>query len=474
MTASGHAPAWRRPVSLMASCFAGLVALSWFRLWYVGTANLDGLPVDMPWEIGRRTAMFFLFCGAGLSFLRLLSAESGEGDVKGLLISSVLIQAVLLFSLPLTSNDIFSNLAYGKMSILGIDADALGAAALSPDDPFRQMVTARWMTTPIVYGPVIAFMNRLVTAPESLWLSMAFFKAVSFALSLAVTALSYLYCARFKGGAPRARSFAMVALNPVFLWEISAQAHNDSVMLLGIVAFVYFVSARMEWRALLSILFAFVAKIAVLPVIGLYLAYTFFASRKRFALYLAFLASLSAVAAFYFSGKLGIILVPPDSGGVDMTRLTNTPLYLVARLLSPAGAAIQAAGYKAYWTAAMAAMGLLGLRMAWRSRSAEKLFLFGLTFTVFFNLVASPTYQPWYCLWALPFAMALGERPIVRFVELYSVVTVTQYAILNSLSGSIISLGVLALFLFYFRKDEELLVEVVGFCRPSTGDHGRR
>lgn len=458
----------------MASCFAGLVVLSWFRLWYVGTANLDGLPVDMPWEIGRRTAMFFLFCGAGFSFLRLLSAESGEGDVKGLLISSVLIQAVLLFSLPLTSNDIFSNLAYGKMSILGIDADALGAAALSPDDPFRQMVTARWMTTPIVYGPVIAFMNRLVTAPESLWLSMAFFKAVSFALSLAVTALSYLYCARFKGGAPRARSFAMVALNPVFLWEISAQAHNDSVMLLGIVAFVYFVSARMEWRALLSILFAFVAKIAVLPVIGLYLAYTFFASRKRFALYLAFLASLSAVAAFYFSGKLGIILVPPDSGGVDMTRLTNTPLYLVARLLSPAGAAIQAAGYKAYWTAAMAAMGLLGLRMAWRSRSAEKLFLFGLTFTVFFNLVASPTYQPWYCLWALPFAMALGERPIVRFVELYSVVTVTQYAILNSLSGSIINLGVLALFLFYFRKDEELLVEVVGFCRPSTGDHGRR
>lgn len=440
----------------MAFCYAGLAALSWFRLWFIGTANLDGLPMYLPWEVVRRTIIFALMSGIGISFIKLLNIKMDESRLDHLLFGSLILLCIAAIALPLTSNDIFSNLAYGKMELLGLNASSAGASLLPPGDPFREMVSARWMNMPMVYGPVIGWMNRMIVQSENLWLSMIIYKVVALALSSAAVYIIYSFCRRHLNGEMRCNSFILVALNPVFIWELAAQAHNDVVMVIGILGFVYFMTGDHPWAALTSILFAFVAKLAVLPVIGLYFCYAFFVSKRRFIWLCVVLVAAAAYAAHVFADKIDLILVIPSAGGIDTSRLTGTPLFLAYKILKSFGPDIQAYGYKIFWAGTMTLMAVLGICFAWRTRGREQLFLQSLLFILLFNLIASPTYQPWYILWALPFALAIDDSRLRSFLAFYSVISVAQYAILNSISGAIINLLVIVVFWFWYLKDADL------------------
>ena len=46
-------------------------------------------------------------------------------------------------------------------------------------------------------------------------------------------------------------TFCLIGFNPLLAWEVSGQAHNDGVMLLATMAFVWALAARREWLALL-------------------------------------------------------------------------------------------------------------------------------------------------------------------------------------------------------------------------------
>lgn len=428
----------------MGVCFFLLAALSFFRLWYIGTPNLDGLPINMAWEIVRRTLIFLLMSTIGISFLRLLKLDIDGSELTKLFLASIIIQIVAGLSLPLTTNDIFSNLAYGEMSQLGLDADNLGASALPATDPFRQLVTARWMNMPMVYGPIIGWFNYLATRPGDLWTSIIIYKLGSLFLSFLVTYLAMIFCRKNLNGSSACNSFILFGLNPVFIWEIASQAHNDVIMLVGVLGFLVLLTQNRPWAALIGLVFAAITKFAILPALAFYFCYTFFDSKKRFAYFLAFFIIGSLAFAYFFSEKLMMVLVAPSSShGIDAVRITGTPLYLVYTILKSAGESVQTLGYKIYWMIAMIFMTIVGLRFAWRTRSREELFLHTILFILLFNLIASPMYQPWYALWILPFAMATTNTTLRNFIAIYSVISVTQYAILNSLSGAIINLGVL-------------------------------
>jgi hypothetical protein len=67
------------------------------------------------------------------------------------------------------------------------------------------------------------------------------------------------------------------------------------------------------------------------------------------------------------------------------------------------------------------------LAVAWRARTLEALargyllFLFALYLT-------APWFQPWYVIWALPLLLVEPSAPWRRFVAIFSVVTVVQWA----------------------------------------------
>lgn len=436
-------------IYLMGTALFLLAALSHFRLWFIGTPNLDGLPMIIPWEIVRRTIIFSLISCLGIGFLKLLSLKLEVNNLKKLLICSIILQFIAVFTLPLTSNDIFSNLAYGKMSFLGLDVNHLGASALPLSDPFRQMVTSRWMEMPIVYGPVIGWLNRLIVMPNNLWGSIIVYKLFALILSIGITVIVYLFCKNILKGQTQCNSFILFALNPAFLWEFSSQAHNDAIMIMGTVGFVYFLSQDKDWQSLLSIIFAFITKLAVLPVLGLYFCWTFFNSKKRFLLYFLIIVLCGIFSAYYFSEKFWMILVPPSSShGIDVTRLTSTPLFLIHKFFGPIG-------YKIYWLIAMAFMGILGIIYAWHSRTKEQLFLYSFLFILLFNLIATPTYQPWYITWLLPFIIVINDIRLRKFFAIYSVISMAQYAILNSTTGSIINICILIMFWqLYLKKTQ--------------------
>ncbi len=437
----------------MGACLLGLALFSFFRLWYMGTPNLDGLPLDMRWEILKRAVFFPLMGGLGYSYWKLLEADVGEGELNRLFIYSLILQVIAAFTLPLTSNDIFSNLAYGEMSHLGLNSHVLGVAALPPDSPFRQMVTARWMDMPMVYGPVIGWLNHLVVRPDSFWQSIILYKFHALILSAAITALFYFYCRTSLSGGERCNTFILTALNPVFIWELASQAHNDSVMIIGLAAFVIFIAKGMNWAALVCLLFAFVAKLAVLPVLGLFLCYTFFNSKRRFVFFCLVLGAGIVLSAHLFSDKLSMILVAPSSRGIDAARLTNSPLFLIYKYLAPYGAVVQTAAYKIYWISSMLLMAFLGLRFAWRSRTIEDLFLHSFLFILLFNFIVTPSYQPWYLTWLIPFIMVLKDPRLRSFFVIYSFVSLLIGIISNSTIDSVVNICTLGVFWqMYLRK----------------------
>ncbi len=446
-------------IFVMGLSILALVALSYFRFAITGSPSVDEIRLELKWDLFRRVVTFLSFFAMGVSFLKLVSAKQSPSELTSLFIFSVLLQLVAAVALPLTSNDIFSNLAYGKMAALQIDADLYGVTSLSADDVFRKMVTARWLETPMVYGPVAGWLNRLLTWPESLWTSVVSYKIFILLVSLVITAVAYAFCKVGVKEEDRSLCFVLFALNPVFIWEFASQAHNDAVMVLGIACFVLFASMKKYWAALACLLFAFVTKLAVLPVLALYLFFTFFDSKRRFAFFCIALAAFGLISAVYFYDKIAYVLVVPSSDEVDWSRLTNTPLYLLYRILKPAGTHVQLLGYKVYWIAAMIFMAGLGLRFALNCKTKDDLFRYSFLFLFLFNLIASPSYQTWYVTWLIPFACAVSDAPLRRFFAAYSVVAILQYFAENSLFGSILNLGVLGAFwLYYLRKNRGRLV----------------
>src|SRR6185436_15381086 len=108
-----------------------------------------------------------------------------------LVAGALLVHAAAALALPLTSNDLFSNLAYGRLSHLGWNPYLHAPRALPPDDPFLALVGRRWLDTPIVYGPILTALDAAVGYFTNVFHALAAFK-----LTLAATGSAIVLATR--------------------------------------------------------------------------------------------------------------------------------------------------------------------------------------------------------------------------------------------------------------------------------------
>ncbi len=403
---------------------AGLVAITWIRVIWLRTLLVDG--TGNPWSwVALGLAWLLVSVAAMRSYLRAL--DGAHDTLPRLLAGAVLLHCVAALALPYTSNDLFSNLAYGRMARLGLDPYSSGPSDLPAGDPFRALVSPNWLHAPSAYGPILTWLNVLAGRAASVPAAMALFKVAMLGATLATVWTSYAICRKHLREAEAGPAFVLFAWNPLLAYEISGQAHNDGVMLLGLTAFVWAALARRQLLALSFLALAFYAKFAVAPVLGLYL--WFLARNER---------AKAIVGALLFAA-LGVLLFLPFWKGpatlfgplaavranhLRVTRSFTEIGYLVATLVSDSSSVWT---YRIGWGLGMALLAVLAVRALRRVGTLESVLHESLVYLVFYLLLAAPFVLPWYLSWLLPLTLTERDPRWRRLVAIYTSLSVVEW-----------------------------------------------
>jgi hypothetical protein len=440
-----------RPWRALALSLLGLVAITWLRVALAGTLKVSG--TDTRAGLIAMGVLWLAF-GAWGARTYLGAAAGPPPPLRKLLWGALLVHAVSSFALPYASNDLFSNLAYGRMMRLGLNPYLAGPGALPPGDPFLALVDARWRDTPMVYGPVVAAVDWLAARAGSVTSAMVVYKLVMLAVVLATVLVAYAICRRQPDEQAGASAFVFFALNPLLAWELSGQAHNDALMVLGLALFVWAALQERELLAVASLGFAVYAKFAVALVLGLYLVYLLLRSPAK------------AVALGLFSAALGLVVYLPFWSGSrtlfgplgalsagDANRVTHSYADLLCLLAELFGETARLWTYRISWALGMVLLGALVLRALARARTVEAVLHESLVCFFFYALVAAPWFLSWYESWMLPLALVDRDARWRRLVGLYTALSVVQWCVnLPALQAGLINTVVLVLFARWFFR----------------------
>jgi hypothetical protein len=413
----------KRPALAIALCLLGAALVSWARFALAGTLRLQDDGVSFLARNGLLLALGLFLGGAALVQLR---AQVSQLPLRRLLAGAVLIQLCALPALPYTSSDIFSNIAYARLERLGHNPYFSAPRALGA--PYDELVAPRWLDTPSVYGPVA----QLLGSPSGIFASvpgqLAAYKLIILLSALAFLILAAGFCATLPEN-ERGETFALAAFSPLFAWEISGQSHNEGIMLVALVAFVWAASARREWLALVCVALATFAKLAALPVAGLYLIFIARRSPLRGAAMAVFFAAVGALLIAPYWHGLATLSAPLSALRGDPTRHTRSFIDFAWWGALPFGSEAQLWVYRVGSSLGFALLGAFAIQAIRRATTLERVLRDAATFFLLSGLLASAAFQPWYVTWLLPLALAERDPRWRRLYAVYAALSAAQYGL---------------------------------------------
>jgi hypothetical protein len=295
-----------------------------------------------------------------------------------------------------------------------------------------------------------AFLGRLVGAP--FWGSAIVLKLVMAACTLLATGLAARLLARGEG---RNQALAIFAFSPLVAWELTGQGHNDAVLLVFLVAFVWAALRERVWLAIFAITAATLGKVTMAPILVLYLLFVFRTRPLRAVAAGAAALAFSALSAIpYVKGFAG---VSPFLGVVRGVR-SHSIGDLLALVLTPMGPAAQDAAVRATFVVCVMVCAVVFAATAGRARTAQDLMRGCLLFLLAWDMTVPP-FQTWYIVWLFPFAIVDADRRWLRLVALYGSLSVLQWAVqLDPLTTVCIDGWVVWQAARLLRTDEEAIV----------------
>ena len=197
-------------------------------------------PLGDPAYIAPTAALVAVFALLGGSYLFGLRALGRGGRssrtawwIVGL--GALAFQTTLLLMPGFFSQDVFSYIAYGRLTVAYELNPYIWPPAAIARDPVVEWVADVWRTYPAPYGPVWLdvqwLMARLFDGLSIPAQAMAY-RALGNVLLLCNLGLAGLGLGRLTplDRAQRLTAFAALAWNPVLLFEVAGNAHNDALM----------------------------------------------------------------------------------------------------------------------------------------------------------------------------------------------------------------------------------------------------
>ncbi len=374
----------------------------------------------------------FLFLGAGLSFALVLGRLGNSGvPASVVLVGAVLLRLLALPLVPSLSDDIYRYLWDGKITLAGFNPYFLAPEAeeLRPlRDSLWHQVAHREVET--VYPPFALALFSIATL----------FSAPLLALKCMLTAIDILSCVLLVSlvrarGDPVGRCIGY-AWNPLVVVEVAGMGHVDALGIAPLIAGALLLEKardsslptagrRIAESAASGVLVALAVLSKLVPLL-LLPAWSRRTPRRIFML-MAFTLVLLATTLPFASG----FRAPPGPVTYGVSWEFNGPLFeplwrvfdalSVDRWLKGGLSAIERLPgldgvlgplYPFVYSQLLAKLLLLGglvvaVVVSWRQRDVV-----AAAFVVFAGMVLfSATVYPWYLIWVLPWAAALGRWP---------------------------------------------------------------
>jgi hypothetical protein len=407
-----------------ALCYAGLVA--WVPLLpsnlYLPLLDL-GKITGYTWPsafqfLGIVAALYVLY---GLGY-RLVS--TGRVATMTVFLFGAVFCVELVGAYPATAVDVFGYIAHGRL----LADHHANPFVVAPDAyPFDAIVPfLAFPAEPSQYGPVWVLLGNglAVIARGDLLAEISAYKATA-ALAHLCSALLILSIARRLGGSEcRARASAFVFLwNPLLLWEMIGNAHNDGLMMLGGLLAVWLLVRGINLLVLPALALGALVKVPVIIVAPL----LFVALWRR--------ARAAAVEGFWLALLLAVVVYRPFwEGAQTLTALRRTDLFTaslgsVLRLALTPGFGLAEASNVARWVSLAAFAIVLGVTLlrAPRTTRDRDVVLLGYVTLLAAALLATTWFQAWYLVWPLAFGAALPDWRRHLEVALLSLGGFAQY-----------------------------------------------
>jgi hypothetical protein len=360
----------------------------------------------------------------GLYAIGYRLVASGKAHLALVFAFGAVFCAVLVLAYPATAVDVFGYVAHGRVLalhhvnpfILAPDefpADAILPYLAFPDEPSQ-------------YGPIWVLLSGALAfmAQGDLLTEVLLYKGVAAGAHLAGAGLVFAIARRLSADVCRARASAYLYLwNPMLLWEMIGNAHNDGLMmLLGLAAAWLFV-ARVDLLVLPAVMAGALVKIP-LVVIGPVLLVGLWHRKRARAVEGAVLALMLALAVYR-----------PFWAGLDtLTALRRSDLFTaslgsVLRLGLAPSLGMPEATSVARWTSlgAFAIVALVALFLATRTEKADEVLNLAY-FTLLGGLLLATTwFQAWYVVWPFGLGAALATPRRHLEVALLSLGGLLQY-----------------------------------------------
>jgi hypothetical protein len=397
---------------------------------------------------------FSLICVAYVAALVLL--DRGLASRRGALVLVLgfagLFQLTLLLIPGVFSTDVFSYLAYGQLGgTYGLNPYVHAPSALA-NDPLVEQIYAPWRALPSPYGPVwttisvaLAQVYRGLSLEQQL-VAHELFMSLLHLVNLGLIWLLLERClpADWTRGS-RVTAFALFAWNPVILFEVVGNGHNDGLMItLMLAAFVALALPRapginLHWLAAGALLtLSILVKYATLP-LGIIGAFAWASELPSWRMRFAWLLGASLIV-----GAIVIVAFQPwYAGPATVTPLLNefvgkfndhdrSTHWLMQRMISALpgetvifGMPIAAAAWlEIATTIGFGAYVVWELRQTTRACSSDRVYTIARSaarmYLVTLLLVASQVHT-WYFVWPLSLVPLLGWRStLTRTVLVYA------------------------------------------------------
>lgn len=373
------------------------------------------------------SALLFLAIVLGLYALYAAAcrvAARRQGSFRVVFGFSAFFCAELLLAYPATAVDVFGYIAHGRLLVLHHANPLIVPPSAFRTDPILPYLA--FPNEPSQYGPLWILLNGALAwlANGNLLAEVMLYKAVAILAHLSGGAVIYHIARRLTPDRALARTSALVYLwNPLVLWEMVGNAHNDELMMLcGLLAVWLFVTHN-DLLVLPALALGALVKVPLISVAPILFSGVWHRSWSRAvegallavvlaaAIYRPFWEGFNTLTALrrsdLFTASLGSVLrlgLTPKLGLVDATA--------VARSVSLAGFGLVV---------------LIAVLLAFHTRTDRAILELCYATLLGTLLLATTWFQAWYVVWPLAIGSALPEPRRHLEVMLLSLGGLLQY-----------------------------------------------
>jgi hypothetical protein len=353
------------------------------------------------------SAMFVIYIAA----LRLCVSAAGRESARPVATAGVIAAAIMAMMYPVNAIDVFIYSVRSRIfTTYGQNPLAVTPSSF-PDDPLMRFASAEWSVTVSPYGPLWNLIAAPITAlaGDNLLAALLGFKTLAVAAVLGGGWL--LARIAVAAGLPVAAAVVLYLWNPLVLWEGIGNGHNDTVMMVPVLAaLLAWTTGRDRYVLPLLVVAVCIKYVAVLalPVAAVAIWRRQPNGRVRlrvFGVSAALSAAIVIVSCAPFFDVAAIWSSITQQGSIFLTSPAAVALTVLRDRL-PEGAArplVTTVG-----SALMAIALVIALVHVWRRPDR---FPRGLYETMFvFLLIATWNFRVWYLIWlvALAATMAIG------------------------------------------------------------------